>query len=324
MVAVLQQGVIVKSRIGALADVVLTDLFSVNDASEDCLSARRQRDYLEGQILHSVGEHQWLIDFEDGVQRQCHSNQLSFVYDPMFDIGGEENRLEQDNDMVINSNDMENESFEREADNSIISNNLNMNNIDNNEFEQEEEIDEDEIEETIEGRLDEDHDEAMGFDAVFDGSYAQYETKRRAAEIEKQRYIQENLSFTKKQAATRTTMTWNIVNESLPTLLTSEYDNVGVRCVDWSNFVQLKQQIKNQSSKKRKCTMSSPKSKRSDTCQPFLDLFLCLWPGDWKQQVEQLNLMIQKDYINKQKNGKNPKKLNLLLQTSFLSSWVLS
>jgi hypothetical protein len=29
---------------------------------------------------------------------------------------------------------------------------------------------------------------------------------------------------------------------------------------------------------------------------PFLDLFLILWPGDWRKQLNQLNYTIEKDF----------------------------
>jgi hypothetical protein len=36
--------------------------------------------------------------------------------------------------------------------------------------------------------------------------------------------------------------------------------------------------------------------------QPFLKLFLLLWPGDWKQQPAQMNEDILKEYKTKSKN----------------------
>jgi hypothetical protein len=42
---------------------------------------------------------------------------------------------------------------------------------------------------------------------------------------------------------------------------------------------------------------------------PFLDLFLTLWPGDWREQLQQLNSIIKRDYKNKSKHKHSvPKK----------------
>ena len=42
--------------------------------------------------------------------------------------------------------------------------------------------------------------------------------------------------------------------------------------------------------------------KDGEAPQPFLDLFLLLWPGDWKQQLAQMNEEILKEYKTKSKN----------------------
>ena len=316
MVAVLQQGVVIKARIGLLSNVVAADEFAAasdglieDGGAGTATTTRRQREYMEGQILHSIGQQQWLVEFEDGIQRECHSRQLTFVYDPMFDIG-EEETMADTTTTAINSNNNDDNNENENVD-------YNVNNADTlSDIEEEEDIDEEDIEEVQEGENEDDEDDIRGFDAIFEGNYMQYQNKRNAAEEEKQQMINNNYTITKKHAASRKSMTWRVIKQSLPETTTNEYEKLGVRGVDWTKFEKVKDNIKDRA-RKKKGSCASP-SAATKNCMPFLDLFLTLWPGDWQEQLKQLNLLMQKEYSNKRKNGKGPKKINPVTPNEFL------
>jgi hypothetical protein len=54
---------------------------------------------------------------------------------------------------------------------------------------------------------------------------------------------------------------------------------------------------------------SQPAMKRP---QPFLDLFLTLWLGDWREQLQQLNSVIERDYKNKSKHKHSVRKIKVV------------
>jgi hypothetical protein len=52
--------------------------------------------------------------------------------------------------------------------------------------------------------------------------------------------------------------------------------------------------------------------------QPFFDLFLLLWPGDWKKQLAQLNEAIAKDFAAKSKNKVGVRRIKPISESEFL------
>jgi hypothetical protein len=50
---------------------------------------------------------------------------------------------------------------------------------------------------------------------------------------------------------------------------------------------------------------------------PFLDLFLILWPGDWRKQLQQLNSAIERDYKNKSKHKHSVRQIKAVTANEF-------
>ncbi len=67
----------------------------------------------------------------------------------------------------------------------------------------------------------------------------------------------------------------------------NESSSIGIRNINWE-----------------KCNLLQAKNKvtKSEISQPYLDLFLTLWPGDWKKQLIQFNKVIESKYNTKSKN----------------------
>jgi hypothetical protein len=63
--------------------------------------------------------------------------------------------------------------------------------------------------------------------------------------------------------------------------------------MDWEKFDALSEYAK-ASAKKKLASVEKP--------HPYLDLFLLLWPGDWRKQLHQLNCAIEKDFNSKSKH----------------------
>jgi len=84
-------------------------------------------------------------------------------------------------------------------------------------------------------------------------------------------------------------LVWTAVPDSIPENPPQEFSSIGVRNINWDRFNNLSSIIKFS-------------KKDAEIPQPFLELFLLLWPGDWKQQLAQLNEEILKEYRTKSKN----------------------
>jgi hypothetical protein len=82
-------------------------------------------------------------------------------------------------------------------------------------------------------------------------------------------------------------LTWTIVPDSIAEVPPVEFENMGVRDTDWEMFDALSEYAK-ASAKKKEESVEKP--------HPFLDLFLMLWPGDWRKQLNQLNYTIEKGF----------------------------
>jgi len=86
-----------------------------------------------------------------------------------------------------------------------------------------------------------------------------------------------------------------------------EFKNIGIREMEWEKFDALASFVK--ASMKSKPAMERP--------HPFLDLFLTLWPGDWRQQLQQLNLAIERDYKSKSKHKHSIRKIKAVSANEF-------
>ena len=386
MVANLQPGVIVKGRFGPLVDVIGStddDDMSLGVPRAGKRKNRRHRSILEGQILHSLGPKMWLVRFEDGIDRECHSKQLKYEFDPAFAVNDniltasneEKSTLQCDNtcdtsidattaitnantsptDFLttttnittnsiqattvnasetntnnisgtasINTDTNASRNSDREAftqqDLSVVDQSTNM--IDVNIVDTTEDdisIDEDDIEEIREGLVGEyGSDDDAGFDAVFDGEYSIYETRKRDAEGKRAELIRNSFKI-KKANGKGKQIEWKAVECSTPSITHYDFEKLGVREMKWELFNELRKKVKENASKttKRKCNFASPSSKQGNLPTPFFDLFMLLWPGDWQQQLHQLNVMIDREHQNKSKNGKIPKKITSVSQNEF-------
>jgi hypothetical protein len=56
--------------------------------------------------------------------------------------------------------------------------------------------------------------------------------------------------------------------------------------------------------------------------QPYYDLFLSLWPGDWKKQLAQLNDAIERDDKTKSKNTVGVRCIRALTKKRFFIFFV--
>ncbi len=81
---------------------------------------------------------------------------------------------------------------------------------------------------------------------------------------------------------------WNIVPDSIPEYSLKKSESLGIRSMDWMQFQELR-------------NMAKSGKKKDRMPQPFFDLFLLLWPGDWKNQLSQLNEAMQKTMQPSQK-----------------------
>jgi hypothetical protein len=129
-----------------------------------------------------------------------------------------------------------------------------------------------------------------------------YQQQRQQCEANKLEIIESNWSVTTKSSNAE--LVWNVIPDCIPEDPTEEYSSIGVRDVEWDKFKRLSSTIK--SSKKN-----------GETLQPYLELFLMLWPGDWKKQLIQLNDEILKDYKNRSKNKAGARPIRPVSQKEF-------
>jgi hypothetical protein len=78
------------------------------------------------------------------------------------------------------------------------------------------------------------------------------------------------------------------ISKSPPT----EFQNIRFQEMDRDKFSRLSSYAK--ASTENKISAENP--------QPFIDLFLLLWPGDWKKELQQMNKVIKWDCKKKSKH----------------------
>ena len=82
---------------------------------------------------------------------------------------------------------------------------------------------------------------------------------------------------------------WSLVEESIPDpgKEVREYNNIGLAGFDFGKYF----------------SEEAIRSKKNGYDFPFLKLMIKLWPGDWRKQLERLNLYIEHEY-NKPRDSK--------------------
>lgn len=111
-------------------------------------------------------------------------------------------------------------------------------------------------------------------------------------------------------------ITWKVCRDSVPNVPISENKNLGVREINWENLKNLSEKLK-RSSASASSTFRSPTKKKKKLPTPYLDLFLSLWPGDWQQQLQQMNLLIQKNIESCRKNKKGTRNVREVTPNDF-------
>ena len=144
----------------------------------------------------------------------------------------------------------------------------------------------DPTEEIVEGTQEED----AGFDVVENITSDVYQQWRQECERKKLELFETSSPVTCKSGGNE--LVWSITPDSIVEEPPVEFPTIGVREIEWGKFSDLAAFGK--ASVKGKPTMERP--------QPYLDLCLTLWPGDWRSQLQQLNSAIEKDYQNKAKH----------------------
>jgi len=113
-------------------------------------------------------------------------------------------------------------------------------------------------------------------------------------------------------------MTWRVIESSVAPPL-EEYDQVGVRRASFRDFKQLKQSLKGLDTKLRKHGPKVDATKKKVKLYPYQNIFLALWPGNWKKQLRQLNEEIEKAQSNS--NGSQKKGIRVVKPVSRKEWW---
>jgi diketogulonate reductase-like aldo/keto reductase len=102
---------------------------------------------------------------------------------------------------------------------------------------------------------------------------------------------------------------WNGIPDSILKHSTKEYESLGIRSMAWLQFHELHNMAKSGKNKKERIT------------QPYFDLFLLLWPGDWRNQLAQMNKAIAQDYAVKSKNKAGVRCIKPVSENEFFIFW---
>jgi hypothetical protein len=113
-------------------------------------------------------------------------------------------------------------------------------------------------------------------------------------------------------AKTNKAVTWRLVEESVSIEPVEEYDTIGVCGINWRNFIELKERMK-QRTKDSRVNATIPYLSIS----PFFNLFLMLWPGDWKNQIHNLNTQILAKNESNRRNQSRHRPIALVSDNEF-------
>jgi hypothetical protein len=150
--------------------------------------------------------------------------------------------------------------------------------------------------------MQDENEEDAGFDVVENVTLDVYQRQRQECEAKKLEIIESNWCVTMKSGNSE--LVWTAVPDSIPENPPQEFSSIGVRNINWDRFNNLSSIIKFS-------------KKDAEIPQPFLELFLLLWPGDWKQQLAQLNEEILKEYRTKSKNKVGVRPIRPVTQREF-------
>jgi hypothetical protein len=134
--------------------------------------------------------------------------------------------------------------------------------------------------------IEQEDDEDAGFDVAENITANVHQQHHNECEVEKLELIESNWCIMTKFGNVE--LKWNIVPDSIPEYSDKEFESLGIRTMDWTQFREL-------------CNMAKSGKMKDRMLQPFFGIFLLLWPGDWKKQLAQLNEAIAKDYAAKSK-----------------------
>jgi hypothetical protein len=135
-----------------------------------------------------------------------------------------------------------------------------------------------------------------------------YKLKHQECEQKKLELIESCYSVTCKSGGN--VLLWTVVPDSTADSSIMEFQNIGVQQMEWDKFNRLSSYAK---------AFTKSKGSSLEKTQPFMDLFILLWSGDWKKQLQQLNEAIERDYKKNQSTNILSAKLRQFQQTDFLS-----
>lgn len=347
MVAVLEPGVVVSGYYG-----YDTERITNADGSQ---TTKRKRKEFQGTIIEATGPKKWLVQMPNGERRSFSSNSLRLAYDPRF--GNPNSSETTNNNVLINSNHIANNTTNEtsqsnqntdevnnqfiietneneltttnEPDNDLVTTELidaandtaNGPNIEEvidgdirmtfdfggNEGTEPENssersvVNEEDVEEIIEGVIGNDDD--IGFDVAEDVTRDEHEQRRDIYKAEKEKLIEEEWTVVKR-GDRNTQVTWVTICESIPDTNIIEYDKLGIRSMDFRKFHILDNKLRSFAINEKLPT-------------PFLDLFLILWPGDWRQQQNRMNIFLERNNKNNEKNKNNARIINPITEHEF-------
>jgi hypothetical protein len=98
-----------------------------------------------------------------------------------------------------------------------------------------------------------------------------------------------------------------VIPDSIAEALPVEFNNIAVREMEWEKFDALASFAK--ASMRSKPAMERP--------HPLLDLFLTLWPANCREQLQELNLAIERDYKSKSKHKHSVRKIKVVKANEF-------
>jgi hypothetical protein len=133
-----------------------------------------------------------------------------------------------------------------------------------------------------------------------------YKLKHQECEQKKLELIESCYSVTCKSGGN--VLLWTVVPDSTADSSIMEFQNIGVQQMEWDKFNRLSSYAK---------AFTKSKGSSLEKPQPFMDLFILLWSGDWKKQLQQLNEAIERDYKKKSKHKHSVRQIKAVSANGF-------
>lgn len=330
MVAIIEVGCCVGGRFGPLLPEASNPGGTTSEGR-----ARRKRAWAEGTVVASVAEKQWRVSYEHhGVVREeiCNSNRLVFISNPKHpsirpnaaarrridegrasfgalvteatagvvslppstvveqrtqevveemaaapEVGGEVPDVEPtaevpDVEPTAEVQDIDVEPTAETAEVPDVGVVVDADDVDPDEGEL--------VDTNWENEITEMEQEAMSDDQD------KYERCRIEAKAHRDRLISERFTVEKKSG--NKVVKWMIVEDSEPDRVFAEYSKVGVRDINWEDFTTKYAEGKPAGGNGKKRKLSKKRF-------PYSSLFRALWPGDWKKQLEEINMRVESE-----------------------------